>query len=327
MCVAMAACASSSRLEDEPANGPAAPGAVRPLVRGQRQGLEVHWWVAADADGAVGSAIARAASRGMDAADAAPAMVRGLSPAAADAWNRNGLRLVPIPLGAVDALRSELPAIRTSQRAWMDWGTEWSEVLRGRRMSGRDPVLVDGASIRVGPGTLRLLARCWPLPGEPDAGPRMQASLAVQLHEFDAMRDVDPFMPRPAEETWNAVDQGPIFEHMMAELMLRPGWAYVVTAEQPGREWTVRAPPSPAAAAEDAPVDGAILSDADAASGASHAEPFGPPAAAVPTLGEAMLTGSVMIPGGTDGAVFERVPVKVVLVIVPRVNERFQLLP
>lgn len=279
----------------EPSTGPA------PLLTTADSGLEVHWWVAQDTDGAVGRALAGGLAQPLPS-----------DPVLRARWDASGLRLVRLPIDQFPALQQRLVTVRSWHRRWIGWTSAWTDVFRGRRTGGRTPVVIDGARRQFASGTLRILARAWAMPPRPgEQAPLVRLEVAFQ-HQPDAPESADPFEP-PA--TIPEAEAGEVFRALTLELSLEPDSVYVLTAEAPGVVWSPGEPeeaPSERLAAENPAI---VLEPGEADASAV----FGPASQSPRTLGQAMLTGDA--PSALEP------PLKALVAFLPRAPRRLWLVP
>lgn len=296
---------------------PPATGAPAPIVTTASDGLEVYWWISDDTDGAVGAALAAFVDPPQPANEAM--RVR---------WNANGLRMVRLPADQFSDLERLLPVLHSRRKLWVGWVTDWTEVFRGRRAGGASSILIDGQRTSLPAGTLRFIVRCWPAPAPPTGErawgdrPGVRLELACQLDVQKTIGAGDVFTePQVA----SVVDQGPVLRQLTLETLLDPGFIYVLTSEAPGVTWYSRearmGAVSPAAPATP------TQSPADDSEPVAQAEPLapialealGPPVSSPLTVGQAMLSATQSETGWRDS--------RVVVVLIPRSPDRFQLLP
>lgn len=303
---AISACSSgSARAESRPSatiitadTQPApAPGVLpRPPVVSAEDGLEVHSWLADDTRSAVGRALAQYSEY-------------HVLPAALDAaWNESGLRVVRAPVSDLGTLERTLTPIRPLRKQWVGWTYDWSEIVRARRTGDGAVVLAEGRSLTLPRGMFRVLCRAWDAPAV-EGSATLRLELAVQHRRddtFDASDALRPPSVRPSAR------EGQVFGALTWEGVLEPGYVYVITSMPPGAAW-----PS---------ADGARRGDAAAEGRGNPASPtamdlssFGPPAAGVRPIGEAMLAAEARETGSVDA--------KLVVVLIPRVPARYRLLP
>lgn len=256
---------------------------LSPAVVGGDDGLELRWWVVAEQ----GDAVARALAPYL----AQPSPIDG---DAVEAWREHGLRMVRVPLADIPGLRRAMPVLGRVDRQWLGQIPRWTELLQGDRVSSDMGMLVGGARTAMPDGRMRLLARAWTTPTA--TGPRLRVDLTLQHAASAPGMGVNAFatMRRLAPE-----DSGSIFTELTINTALDPGYAYLIVPEDPSRAWTTA---------------GALSN--------RHwydwGEIAGPPAPALPTPGEALLT-------SLSGRLGDE-PLRAVVMLVPRTPERFSLL-
>lgn len=294
-CVWLAGCAAEPAEPTalEPALPAVSPTTDDEILVGARRGLEVRWWIAQDADGAVGSALAEFA---LDDASSDAAL--------RDRWAASGLRLVRVPIERLEEVEAALVAASPRYREWIGWNGSWTEWFRGRKTERGQRVQVAGSARGLERGVLRVLGRGIPLPGR--GGARVE--LAFQSLPDRAARTTRVLSETPPEPQ----ELGVVFRELTLVTEMEPGYALIVTAESPGVTWGGRradeasegfAPPP----ADDEPreVGGA-------------ARTFGPSAGTLPSMGEAMM----VFPATKESAR----SLKAVLVLIPRGEGGLRLL-
>lgn len=266
------------------APSPSRADPVAPVVHGDRAGLELRIWGLRE-----GPALDIGGALAPWAADAGP-----LSPEMRDLWSANGLRLVRVPIDRLADVQAALGSPGAVQRQWLGEHPQWMELARGP-YSARQVVQLDSGLLRLEPGRLRLLGRCWVSPSLPGSGmaPRAQVRLDLALqHQGRArapsLRDLVDRPPRPPVEA-----EGVVFSRFVLETALDGGAALLILPERPGARW-----------GED-PTD----PEPDALG------PAGPPGPTLPSLGEAMLR--------QDPAAGS--PMRIMLVLIPRLPDDFEL--
>lgn len=275
---------------------PGEPRTPPPIVTTAETGIEVHWWIADDTDGAVGRVLANFA----EPAHPDDSALR-------EAWALNGFRMVRAPALELDAIVASLPPVRIHQRQWVGWVTRWTEIFRGRRAGGATPLLIDARRRSLDRGLTRALLRAWPsFDSEGDSPARAVArvDLAFQLSRVPDEASLPAFA---TPEIVPPELEGDVFGALTLSDAMEEGFIYIITGETPGVTWRAGSgasgpPPEPARAPERAGPD-----------------PLGPPVSAPLTLGEAMFTRRADENAGP--------PVKALLVILPRTPESFRLLP
>ncbi|MBK7403383.1 MAG: hypothetical protein IPJ41_01800 [Phycisphaerales bacterium] len=297
-CVALAAaalglagCKSAQQSRPEPA------ATFTPVVRSAEAGLEARLWVISNQSGLL------------------PAVFRDYHPPAAlgaqaDTWRQNGLRVLEVPIDRLDEVRAALPTIGPLHREWLGLLPEWVEVVKGSRIEAERLVQLDDGVVRLGPGALRLLARCWTTPSvgaQPDGSPA-GAVLRVEIMPELMMQSDRGDEPLQRLLSGEPVHSGPgvrgvAFQRMLLRLVSGGQNAIVIVPEDPSAAWEADAPNRP---------ESGLDSRRDQPA-------FGPQAPVLPTLGELMLT-SLAQPETVGDA-------RVIVVLVPIVPDRFELLP
>jgi len=264
-----------------------APAPETSPIRAAEAGIEILSWAVDDSTGAVGRALA-------------PYTPDDRTPGA---WRSSGLRLLRVPREQLEAIGAAIPTVGPLRRQWFGMLASWTPIFTGRAWSGRAQVALDEGGkverLSLGPGRLRILARCW-------SEPRVNAGDEVSPAAAALRVEIVPQHEEAAGSTigfGSRADQarrGQMFETLSLSFTAEPGAAYVIVPETPGAVW---------ATAEEA----------------SNDRPLGPPRlveepggiALPPTLGETMLT---------DAAAGGMARTRIILVIVPRTPEKFELI-
>lgn len=214
-----------------------------------------------------------------------------VDPAILERWERSGLRIVAVPLERLTALRDQLPRIGATNSQWIGQSPSWLDALGGPAITRPTTVVLDSSTIQLQPGQLRLLVRAWLLPRMTEAGAR--AALHVELlpqHRALAARALDDNLFK----TGNRYRTRSI-DALHLVMNVGPDYALLVVPERPDVSW----------------------GDTPAAGEAVDPNNVGPSEPIYPTLGGAMLTSSPTDLGATVN--------KAVVVLIPRVPERFEL--
>ncbi len=273
------------------------PGdAGAPVVRGTEAGLEVRLWVVENRSGVLGGGL-----REFDP----PTLTAG----AIEAWRQNGFRVLEVPIDRLDELRAGLPTIGPIHQEWMGLLPEWVEVVKGTELKGQREVRFENGSGVIGPGRLRLLTRCWAvpvvgaLPEGDGAGALLRLEVMPQLGRMQRSdRDALGQWLGTEHESVRTGARGLAFTRLRLGVVSSGGNAIVIVPEDPDYAW-------------DAEADGRPESESEARQRAV----VGPRMQTHPTLGELMLTNLALAETPGDA--------RVVVVLVPRVPERFELLP
>lgn len=287
-----------------PPEGPAAGGRIASVAQRERDGLETRWWLVEESASTVGAALAQFAM---------PALPEDES--LRERWRRSGLRLVRVPGDRWEQVERALPAIGTRASKSAGWSPQWIEVFRGRRL-GEAPVMVDGQRTIPPTGVFRVLARCWLAAGAGGAerpGARLELAFQVLAKRRAGLTELPSESPGEAE-----AQAGVTFRDLTLETELAPGFVYVLTADDPGADWSADADDAgerPRASLEES---AGPRGEGDAAFPLEELI-AGPPASLPLTLGEAAMTASAQQTGASAG--------RAVLVLRVRSPERFTLLP
>lgn len=288
---------------------PADTSAASPAVRGAVSGLEVWWWTVADRrpepspvpnpDGSLPPPPRfRIVARNEDLNSIlAPYVGRPLpiSDEQREQWRAAGLRLIAVPASHLDRLQERMRLIGQVQRQWLGELTDWTDVVRGPSLTAPRAVAVEGGTLLLDPGRPALMARCWSVP-IPGAGGQTAAALRLELVPQHLPPD-DP------ERRWRTAaglepdDPGLRFDRFaLGALLTNRDEAYLITTDLPEADWS-----APAAAPEEpAPAVAGPVPDR------------------APTFGEVLLSTPAT---KTQGRL------RAVIVLVPRIPERFNLLP
>jgi hypothetical protein len=330
-----------------PAEGVIAPAEFDPgpVVRQTDVGLEVYTWLTEASEEDLGRAL-----REFPPAPVQPELV--------ELWRQYGLRIIAVPVDRLSPLSGRLRISRSTQRQWLGQATTWTEVVSSPSLSRPTTIALDAERLRLPPGRLRLLTRSWLVPVSPES-PRdartddqaPDAALTIELvpqHREDrALAERTGLtleMP-----TLDPADEGQVFTRLLARMTVRAGGAFVIVSERPGVDWTAGSTP---ASEQDRAVAGGATSTRAEQPGVQPAEP-----APAPKLGE-VVRGKAFAPGAgatasarsapdaaEDGAepaqdvgpaiptvptlgemLMPARPQRGVLVLVPRVPERYRLL-
>ena len=272
-------CAGGGSGPSEPSPAPwAEPNLKRPIVDGNQEGLELRVWAVEDQDELIAELIETYKGRPTPMLDSERT-----------AWRGSGLWPISVPIDELTLARGRMRLIGVEQQDWLGLMPMWREVVPGRRVEEGSMIARPGGVMRSPAGRLRLLTRCWSVPGV--EGPAMQVEMAVQLqrlHQRPTTQGLTIDAARPI------LEQGQVFGELTSGFLMQPGEAIVFVPVEPGFE-----PES-------------VLADA-------RGEDAGPPVPAVPTVGEAMLT-SVELGGVTP------VRRRAIIVLIARLPSEFRLL-
>ncbi|MCA9289843.1 MAG: hypothetical protein KDA25_01875 [Phycisphaerales bacterium] len=202
--------------------------------------------------------------------------------------DRNGFRLLRVPLDSLESIRAALGSIISTSSAWHGQILDWREIATRPMELGGQAVFVNGRAVRLEPGTLRLIARAWTTPTLD--GPVLYVEL---VPEYAVTPVGGRARGRNRAPATIVLDPDPMI------IELDPAYAYLLVCETPGVRWRTDDPTTGAAAATGAP---AVRREVE--SGA-----VGPDVDVPRTVGEALLLGRGR---GDTGS-------RDVLILVPRV--------
>jgi hypothetical protein len=197
-------------------------------------------------------------------------------------WRESGFRVFSVPRTELERIEAQLRLVAPVQRQWMGEMPAWTDIVQGPWRDDGQRVMVGEMPIRLEPGRLRLLARCWTAPVTVAGGPK--AGLRLELvPQFELLQSDEHKMLIAAGMLSDADAKGVLFERLAAGTVLTSDDAVIIV---PVGQYS-----------------------GDSAEGPLQAQ--------TPTLGEAMLT----------RAVTERTArARAVIVLLPRIPERFELL-
>ncbi len=262
---------------------------VKPNPRGP--GLDVSNYPVDDSRGSLGRVLAPFTDRPVP-----------ISAAAAGLWRAQGLRFLAVPANEIEALLHDLPLVGSVQRQSFTVLTRWTPVAIGGLWQG--PRIIGGlhdpgstGDLSLPPGRLRMLARAWDEPFIEPSG-SAEASLArLRLELLPQHEQTDPDLATFVQTPRRPIDRvGKVFDELALRFITQPGEVYLIVPESPGVSWQ----------------------RADEASNDQPAPHADGPSADPPSLGEAMLSNAAFAGSGR---------VKILVVLVPRSAEVFELLP
>lgn len=361
---ALAGCANKARPSEELDTNAAAR--LGGWSAGGDPGLEVIAW-STEADlptfaRALAPYAARESASGLGGAG-------GLSPESVAFLQSHGLYLLEVPVADLEQLRVSLGAPPRHVNQWLGQAVVWTEAVSGPDQPRGQTIALDAERLRLGPGRLRLLARAWisPAPGSPGASPRTGADggagggvMTIELlpqHDEEGRPRSREALLAPASIA--STDEGMLFTRLLVRLAARSSDKAFVLVGLPSRsditelakavpqtgelraitDGEAGAAPGVGQVVRQAPGGGPSVAYETGAGGAESSAPtigpVGPPAAQLPTLGEAMLSPPVWVtprrteqgPAAADARPVQTTPRRLVAVFLPRVPERVNLLP
>jgi hypothetical protein len=186
-----------------------------PFSAGGENGLEVRQWVLSTGSEDVAAALMRHR-------DGDP-----LGRQEREALERNGLRLVRVPIDELDAMLAELGVASRNVVTWFGQVTNWRDVLIAPVDETSRALVVSGRVRRFSEGNYSLMLRSWTVMMEDM--PKVQLEL-LGRHDRPDVHDTVPLLgQRRTAETW--------LHAIRAELLLESGYAYVMVYESPSVQW------------------------------------------------------------------------------------------
>jgi hypothetical protein len=143
-------------------------------------------------------------------------------------FRRNGMRMVRVPAASLDRIVDELGGAVRDIDGWHGQAVHWREVAAWDVDPDGNAVAVDGRIRRFVGGRFRLLVRAWTIPME--TGPSMQFELLVD-HVQSRQRPLERILGGSGQ------DHAVRFRSMSHEMLLEPGFAYVLTGADPRVNW------------------------------------------------------------------------------------------
>lgn len=305
------------------------------------RGLEILLWVVDDTDWTA----ARLLSPYLDRSQQA-----GISPVSESdesRWADWGFRLVAVPIEDVDKVLEQLSPVQPINVQWLGEFGQWRAVVRAGELR-TSHVRVGQRAIAIEQGRPRMIARSWvePILTETDVIPGVRLDLSMQIESKSAGRNggfFDPQRERMIE------DDGPVIDELIYSHVLDGTRAIVIVGDAPDARWDEL--PEPASALSDGSKPPTLsggfgpdeskddsVSEGDQDQGVqeprdrSSAQARGSRSGGVEpikplgkTLGELMLTssGSRIVRANQT----RTVPKRVIVVLVPRVDGTFTLIP
>lgn|GEM_PF-1734924 len=317
--VLIAGCASQHPAPRATSASEPRPAPTNPIARvfaDRRAGLEVQWWTVTARDDALAQALAPYA----DEPTPLPPTVRAN-------WRRNGLRMVRVPFADMNALLTALPIEDKVNQTWIGQSPRWTVAAPGAPWNGRRSLLIDGETIRLGAGRLRLLVRAWISPTE--GPPTLRTDLALQyLNSSLSAPSRTPFdlasLRRPETD-------GMIFRTLTAAMEISGEYAYCIVSEDPDIDWATMRSAGTADGEGDRGV-GDSARQRQAPTLPEHAPPpfparapddqtraLGPKPPGIPLLADALLSRVDLLP--------TRRRARSIVILAPIVPETFRLAP
>lgn len=295
---------------------PRGPDTARPPIAltgafaENQAGLEIQWWTITDrGDGALARALAPYETDPVPM----PERVR-------DNWRRNGLRFVAIPVDEVAAALGSLPLEDKVNRIWLGQTPGWSVAAPGAPWTGDRVLLIDGETIVLHAGQLRLLVRAWVSPTE--GAPTLRTDVALQYRDRSASANTEAPFERPTTIR-RPETEGMIFRTLTASMELTGAMVYCIVSEDPDVDWGAAAMPDGADAGEPTgvPTLPVLAPDpfAEAEREPDEADDLGPAPPGIPLLADALLSRLELLP--------TRRLARSIVILAPSVPAEFRLAP
>ncbi len=272
-------------------------------------------------------------------------------------WSDWGFRLITIPVGEVQGFLDTLDPVQPTNVQWLGEFAGWRPIVRAGELQ-TSHVRVGDHINEIEPGRPSLIARSWiePVLTESDVVPAVRVDLGMQIEQDDAKREVKQSIGAMDISRERLIeDNGPIIDELLLSLFLDGSKALVLVGEASDADWSMipdpvdlqikpttvdsetdqeedqrnegRFGPGAFDDGEDQLVEPAIGSQDVNPSSSSRTRDSGsePKRPSGKTLGELMLTspGSRIVRANES----RTVPVRVVVVLIPRVEGGFGLIP
>ena len=332
------------------------------IESGNDRGLEIRMWVVDDTNWDGPRALRPYvqmpdSDSGMDAmgADAGPQIESPIDAQTIERWKRWGFRLVLVPINEIDTVLKALRPVQPISNQWLGEFGQWRAIVRAGELR-TDRVRVGEGSQQIVRGRPALVARSWIDPVLTDSGvdAGVRLDLGLQIVQPDKRSSRELFA---VERERMIEDDGPVVDELMLSAVFAGDYALVIVGDAPETQWSDLPEPISVFADQDADTDSESESNepTDLGTGAfgpgsgeeqaeqtetDQPEPRDDSIRSVPvdrnavreptkpkgqTLGELMLTS----PGSRITRLNEAriVPKRVVVVLVPRAEGGYSLLP
>lgn len=329
--------------------------AERSIISGNPIGLELHWWLAEDSRADIARVLAPYDQP-----------TEYLTDDLRDRLRQSGIRAVAVPISELFVVHQIAKPRSAWQRQWLGQETRWIQLFNARKVPAGIRSAMYSGEQRLPEGILRMLGRGWMQPstvvrdGQRSIEPVMFIELAVQIVEpRRPTPQTNRILIPTADFNTPEETRGPFLDDAAVRLVLPRGYALVLTTDSPDSEWggsdvvtrdnlieellrreqrttadpldpatptpSTRFGPTPQSVDDEDPtanpaggsVDPQSIFQTLDAPMPSLAAAFGPPSAQIPTLGQLLMETQ-------DGM---GRPLRAVVILVPRVPERFSILP
>ena len=322
--------------------------APEPIDSVSTRGLEVRLWVVDDTDWTAPRLLASLMDHEQTGGQTGEQANEVISEADRKQWAQWGMRLLAIPVNEIDGLLAGLRPVQPINVQWLGEFGKWRAIVRAGELKS-DRVRVGAGSVKIEQGRPRLIARSWiePVFVENDIVPGVRLDLGLQIQTMDR-KAIDRMhnqglLGSGGERTIE--DAGPIFDELLISMLLDGSHALGIVGDAPEMDWDQL--PDPVLFNEleentDEPkfdqafgpgeqrADGGALNGSTAAARTDRASSAGrqinePRRPIEKTIGELMLTspGSRVVQAEQS----RRIPKRVIVVLIPRIDGGFWLVP
>jgi len=275
-----------------------------------------------------------------------------IDPRAMAQWSDWGFRFIPVPIELIEEFLGSLRPVQPINVQWLGEFTQWRAIVRAGEL-GSDRVRVGNRSVQIQRGRPRLIARSWiePMLNDTDVVPALRLDLGMQIESQTKKQGLGL---SGINRQRLIEDDGPVIDSLLLSAMLDGSTALVIVGEAPGFAWETLPEPigDQTSPEDDQSSRSGSLGPAEPRDQSEHRSaqpkndpsadqtPFrqvsgavsgsatpidGPQAPLGKTLGELMLLGpGSRIPLANQTRV---VPKRVIVVLIPRVEGGFRLLP
>lgn len=202
---------------------------------------------------------------------------------------RNGLRLVRVPIDRLDQLLADLGGASLDLNEWHGQAVEWRSLQQRPIGSAPRAIAIDGNVLRFEGGRMAFNLRAWTV--QMEDGPCVHMEMLPRF-EYERLSESRGLLSNQPDAKFEA------YPSMALDVQLRPGFAYVLFGEPPQAQWPENTPSEemPAPSAPPPPKRNVGPMDVTADEGAAPV-----------TLGEFMLMGD------------RQPPMRGLMVFIPRV--------
>jgi hypothetical protein len=252
-------------------------------------GLALRRWTVIDQPGRIITALAKHADG--QAADE-PTLAR---------LQRNGFRLVRLPLDELEQTLAEMGGATVDANEWHGQAPQWRAIgARSVESSGR-AVAIDGRVRRFDRGDFRLIMRSWTV--QMETGPAVHLEMVPQ-HVRPQANNLRRLLGEQQQESAEG------FGGAAIDLQLEDGFAYALLGESPGTDWK-------AEAAEAGRNKGMVIPKS--VSGGARVAGKGPDDATGPEATMPLTLGELLLAGGDSAVGAGAMRTRSVIVLVPKI--------